>query len=201
MEGARSQKSPTIHANSKPSVSKVKVIKSDSLRILYYNARSLLPKLDELSATIEAHDFPDVVCIVESWLCRDIREQEIAIPNYNVFRHDRNRHGGGILLYVKDAYVTSELPGTPTDLEIITICVQSGNCKACLSLFYRPPSSSSVIFDNFCTYLESLNIAQYSHFILLGDFNVNFVNSSHPLYSKLCNIMSTYCLSQNCDRV
>ena len=137
MEGARSQKSPTIHANSKPSVSKVKVIKSDSLRILYYNARSLLPKLDELSATIEAHDFPDVVCIVESWLCHDIREQEIAIPNYNVFRHNRNRHGGGILLYIKDTYITSELPGTPTDLEIITkFCVQNGNCKACLSLFY-----------------------------------------------------------------
>ena len=93
--------------------------------------------MDELSATIEAHDFPDVVCIAESWLCHDIREQEIAIPNYNVFRHNRNRHGGGILLYIKDTYITSELPGTPTDLEIITkFCVQNGNCKACLSLFY-----------------------------------------------------------------
>ena len=30
----------------------------------------------------------------------------------------------------------------------------------------------------------------------LGDLNVNFVNPSHPLYSKLCNIMSTYCLTQ-----
>ena len=33
-------------------------------------------------------------------------------------------------------------------------------------------------------------------FCLHGDFNVNFVNPSHPLYSKLCNIMSTYCLTQ-----
>jgi len=110
MEGARSQKSPTIHANSKPSVSKVKVIKSDSLRILYYNARSLLPKLDELSATIEAHDFPDIVCIVESWLCHDIREQEIAIPNYNVFRHDRNRHDY-VLLFLYIFGVTQHCPG------------------------------------------------------------------------------------------
>ena len=67
--------------------------------------------MDELSATTEAHDFPDV-CIVESWLCHDIREQEIAIPNYNVFHHDQNRHGGGILFYFKDTYITSELPGT-----------------------------------------------------------------------------------------
>ena len=42
MEGARSQISPSIYVNSRPSVSKVKVMKSDSLRILYYNARSLL---------------------------------------------------------------------------------------------------------------------------------------------------------------
>ena len=145
---------------------------------------------------IETHNFPDIVCIVESWLGHDVRDQEIAIPNYNIFRHDRNRHGGGILIYVKDSYITSVLPGAPPDLEIITICVQSGNCKACLSLFYRPPSSSSVIFDTFCKYLESLNTVQFSNFILLGDFNINFVNPSHPLYSKLCNIMSTYCLTQ-----
>ena len=86
------------------------MIKSnDSLRILYYNARSLLPKLDELSATIEAHNFPDATML-------------------KTFCHDQNRHGGGILIYVKDTML-------PTDLEIITICVQSGNCKACISIF------------------------------------------------------------------
>ena len=137
MEGDRSQISPV---NNVSSVSKAKVIKSDdSFRILYYNARSLLPKLDELSATIEAHNFPDVICIVESWLGHDVRDQEITISNYNIFRHDRNRHGGGILIYVKNTYITSVLPDAPTDLEIITICV------ACISLFYRPPSSSSVL--------------------------------------------------------
>ena len=172
MEGDRSQKSP-VYVNNGPSVNKAKVIKSDSLRILYYNARSLLPKLGDLFVTIETHNFPDIVCIVESWLGHDVRDQEIAIPNYNIFRHDQNRHGGGILIYVKDSYITSVLPGATPDLEIITICVQSGNCKACLSLFHRPPSSSSVIFDTFCNYLESLNTAQFSNFILLGDFNVN----------------------------
>ena len=112
MEGDRSQKSP-VYVNNGPSVNKAKVIKSDSLRILYYNARSLLPKLDDLFVTIETHNFPDIVCIVESWLGHDVRDQEIAIPNYNIFRHDRNRHGGGVLIYVKDSYTTSVLPGAP----------------------------------------------------------------------------------------
>ena len=112
MEGDRSQKSP-VYVNNGPSVNKAKVIKSDSLRILYCNARSLLPKLDDLFVTIETHNFPDIVCIVESWLGHDVRDQEIAIPNYDIFRHNRNRHGGGILVYVKDSYITSVLPGTP----------------------------------------------------------------------------------------
>ena len=149
-------------------MNKVKVIKSDSLRILYYNARSLLPKLDELSATIEAHDFPDVVCIAESWLCHDIREQEIAIPNYNVFRHDRNRLGGGILLYVEDTYITSELPGTRTDLEIITICVQSEIVKHAFHFFIDPPVHLQLFLILFVHILESLNIALYSHLFCLG---------------------------------
>ena len=100
MESDRSQKSPGVYVNNGPSVNKAKVIMSDSLRIL---ARSLLPKLDNLFVTIETHNFPDIVCIAESWLGHDVRDQEIAIPNYNIFRHDQNRHGGGILIYVKDS--------------------------------------------------------------------------------------------------
>ena len=36
---------------------------------------------------------------------RKLQFQTIA----NIFRHDRNRHGGGILIYVKDTYITSVL--------------------------------------------------------------------------------------------
>ena len=72
-----------MYVNNGPSVNKAKVIKSDSLRILYYNARSLLPKLDDLSATIEAHNFPDIVCIVED--CKGSPSLPGLPPN-NLFR-------------------------------------------------------------------------------------------------------------------
>ena len=69
-----------------------------TLSIMYFNARSVLSKLDDLRlmCTLEK---PDVVCIVETWLCSDITNNEIAIPEYTVHRLDRNRHGGGILIY------------------------------------------------------------------------------------------------------
>ena len=38
-----------------------------TLSILYYNARSILPKMDSLAASVLVHE-PDIVCVVESWV-------------------------------------------------------------------------------------------------------------------------------------
>lgn len=43
------------------------------LSILYYNARSVLPKMDDVAASVLARK-PDVVCVSESWLGEDIVE-------------------------------------------------------------------------------------------------------------------------------
>ena len=62
--------------------------------------------------------------------------------------------------------------------------------------FYRPPSSTFSIFDTFYSYLEAINACQLNNFVLLGDFNVNFDNPSHPMYSNLCIFTTLYCLNQ-----
>ena len=108
------------------------------LKILYYNARSLLPKFDELLILADSHN-PDVICITESWLSVDIQDSEILIPGYQSLRHDRNRHGGGILMYVSHRFTVKLLPFHPS-LELLTVTLHSGIFKFCLSLFYGPPS-------------------------------------------------------------
>ena len=65
---------------------------------------SLLPKFDELICTICATCKPDMVCLVESWLCDDINDNEIKIPRYQ-HRLDRNRHGGGVLMYASEQLI------------------------------------------------------------------------------------------------
>ena len=82
---------------------------NSSLKILYYNARSLLPKFDELLISADIH-CPDVICITESWLCHDIQDSEIQIPGYQLVRLDRNRHGGGVLMYVLYKFIVKLLP-------------------------------------------------------------------------------------------
>ena len=42
------------------------------------------------------------MCVVESWLCSDICDSEISLVDYFIVRLDRSRHGGGIILYIKN---------------------------------------------------------------------------------------------------
>ena len=165
-------------------------------------ARSLLPKFNELQL-ITAATSPSIICITESWLCSDILDSEISLPDYQLVRFDRNRNGGGVLMYISVDLHFSVL-SSPVDLELLTVVVSKQLCKACISLFYRPPNSPVSILDTLCTYLESLTVPQFSNFILLGDFNINFcTHSGHPLFSKLESLQggSRLVLSIHIDQV
>ena len=141
-------------------------------------------------------DNPDVICIVESWLSTEIHDTEVAICGYQSYRLDRNRHGGGVIVYVRSCFVTTLLPVPSHGLEIISLTVSNGIGKVCISVFYRPPSSRSLIFEDLFLYLQSLNIPEFCNYILLGDFNVSFCNYTHPFYRKLLNIFNSFGLSQ-----
>ena len=71
---------------------------------------------------------------------------------------------------------------------------RNGNGISCL--FYRPPSSSVSIFNNLCTTLQMVNPAQFSTFLLLGDFNVNFYKPQHHLFSHVNDILYSFSLVQ-----
>ena len=55
------------------------------MSILYFNARSLLHNIDDLRVICNEKK-PDPICIVETWLCSDISDNEIAIPDYTIHR-------------------------------------------------------------------------------------------------------------------
>jgi hypothetical protein len=130
---------------------------------MYFSARSILPKSDELRILVEDNN-PDVICITESWLSQETCNAEISIPGFLLYRHDRDRHGGGILMYVKECIQVKTLPHCP-DLELLALSLYNGNSRVCLLLFYRPPSSSVEIFSQVSAYFDSLCITQFSNFI------------------------------------
>ena len=89
MEGASSHK-PQVTVNDSHVKSQLQTIGSTGrpdcgLEIIYFNARSILPKLDELSLLC-ADSSPHVVCIVETWLDDSVFDNELTIPNYCLVR-------------------------------------------------------------------------------------------------------------------
>ena len=94
---------------------------------------------------------PDIICIVESWLDPSILDNEISIVNYSLVRLDRSRHGGGVLLYIKDNLPFSVIISSPESLEFI--CIKIHDCPyssdLCIGLLYNPP-------DNVCHVLLRL---------------------------------------------
>ena len=148
---------------------------ADQLQILYFNAHSLVPKLDHLHVLCAAQ-LPDIVCITETWLDNGISDNELTIPGYCIIRLDRNRHGGGVLMYIRCTLQTQVLSLGHFDFEFMIVSVNNANCRYCMGLFYRRPSSTSLIFDTMFSVLEQLDPSLFLNFVLIGDLNVNFLN-------------------------
>lgn len=167
------------------------------LNILYYNARSLLPKMDELRVLVDMQQ-PHIVSIVETWLSSEISDNELFLQGYQVLRLDRNRHGGGILMFIHESLVPKVVVAGPSDLELLIISVHNhvSSCKHHIGLFYRPPSSGVQNLERLYTYFESLDLSYFSNFVFLGDFNVDFCNQFHFLYSHVASILDSFSLHQ-----
>ena len=63
----------------------------------------MLPKFDELVALCSSDKHDIIICAVETWLCEDVLDSEIHVPNYSILRLDRDRHGGGVALYIHNS--------------------------------------------------------------------------------------------------
>ena len=100
----------------------------------------MLHNLDDLKSNIPLYK-PDILCIVEIWLDNSIDDKEISIPGYHSIRLDRNRHGGGIAIYVFQLLSFSIISKGPNLLEFLSVCINFVSSKVGLSLLYRPPSS------------------------------------------------------------
>ena len=156
--------------------------------------------MDELATIAEVHS-PDLIFIVESWLSDDISDAELSLIGYHLARCDRDRHGGGVLMYLKDVFQFTRLPQPDSDLELLTVILQHNilPTRFCITVFYRPPSSASSLLDDLSEYLESINSAQFKNSIIVGDFNIDVSSTSHPMYNKLSSVMSTHSLTQMVD--
>ena len=66
-------------------------------------------------------------------------------------KHTQSQEVHGIVIFYRNTLGYKPILLGPNDLELSIVSIHNGNCRLCIALFYRPPSSPVSTFDNFCT--------------------------------------------------
>ncbi len=160
--------------------------------ILYANCCSILPKLDSLR-TYASSTSPDIIALCETWLDDTVSDSEVFIPGYCLVRRDRNRHGGGVLLYLHESIPIISASKHPS-IELLVVEVEMMKGPLTIGVYYRPPSSPPNLTD-LESALQSLNPSKLRSAILLGDFNINLFSAT-PLSKEVISSLSAFHLHQ-----
>ena len=148
-----------------------KSIMKPGLKIGCLNIRGLLGKKDELSTILKKCLF-DVMCVCETFIDYNVAHDEIIIQGYSVELRNRNRHGGGVLIYVKDGIKYTKITDlTSTLVESTWINIK----QLAVGVMYRPPSSDVEYFTNMLDQLDHI-YSKYDNVILLGYLNYDCVS-------------------------
>ena len=165
------------------------------------NARSVMSKRFDFLAYICARGF-DFIAVTETFLDDSVHDSHVAPPGYSVFRCDRNRHGGGVMILVRDCFNSFRRHDLEANCELLWIELPTKASTILLGVVYRPPLSS-------VSYLEELHTSllcavKYNvPVILCGDFNLPNIDWTTvspspctPDASMFCEIISDCFLSQ-----
>ena len=81
---------------------------TQGLKICCLNIRGVLSIIDELKMILDECKF-DIMGVCETFIDSNVADNEISIDGYSIGKKNRNRHGGGVLMYVKDGIDYSEI--------------------------------------------------------------------------------------------
>ena len=107
-----------------------------------------------------------------------------------MFRKDRNKFGGGLILFVKENIPCKVLNTFrfSEECEIISIDFSISNKKWLLLGIYNPPSQNEALFVEQIKLALNTYCTSYENFLLFGDFNMTTENS------KLQDLKDAFCL-------
>ncbi|MCP3661954.1 MAG: hypothetical protein GY696_05560, partial [Gammaproteobacteria bacterium] len=158
---------------------------------------SLTSKLDsDVRPLLEVYSF-DVLALQETKLCSSIKQSEVEVENYSLFRKDRiknGRNGGGVGLYVRESLQPRRLSiRAASNLEMIAVEVWFGRKRIIVVSVYNPPSANTEDFmSDFLDSIAEIR-CKSSDFYILGDTNLD---SQSPSYGRLLQSLRTFQTAQ-----
>ena len=121
--------------------------KHNGIIIAYLNINSMRNKFDFLKVIIS--NKIDILGIAETKLDDTFPTKQFALDGFHsLFRYDRNRYGGGILVYAKHGIQAEELKEyqLPRDIECGFVEINIEKKKWLLANMDRPPSQGERYF-------------------------------------------------------
>ena len=163
-------------------MSNLRVRNVNKLIIGSLNINSISNKFDQLRLLVDGK--VDILIITETKLDSTFPSSQFMIKGYSEpYRLDRNRNGGGVLIYIREDIPSKNLIShtLPSDIEGLFIELNLRNSKWLLFGTYHPPSQS----DEYFFHQVKLGLDRYSKyyekFILIGHFNAE---ESEPCLSQ-----------------
>ena len=154
-----------------------KSIGRKGLLICSLNAPSLEKHKDEIEVLVVENKI-DIIAINETKLESKIDNSRVALNDFSLLRCDRNRHGGGVAMYVRETIDFEHRTDLQTDnLEILCIEMKPKFSKSFLVLaWYRPPKYEHETLNTLETLLKTIE-NENKEIILIGDINCNDLNT------------------------
>lgn len=169
-------------------------------KIAHLNIRSLVKHIEQFRLYFHKQQF-DIICLNETLLDSTIANHEVKINGYDIVRKDRNRHGGGVAIYIRNSInykVRDEL--MQDNLETITVEICKPKSKPFLiNCWYRPPDTTLELFNMYEELIKKMD-SENKEVILIGDFNCDWsqVNNGNakPQTNKLFEIAKIFQFEQ-----
>ena len=178
----------------------IPTIHKRGIKFSHLNIHSLIYKIDELKILLSNNPF-DIICLNETLCDSSIPDSELNIDDFVLLRQDRNRHGGGIAMYISSRFdfkLRHDLKCN--DLECLWVELHYPHKPPILvGSIYRPPNSTSEYFEKLDICLSKV-MSENIECAIFGDFNCNFMKGKKDANAEKLQFLSElYGLKQLVD--
>jgi len=131
-------------------------------------------KIDELRQLVTLHDY-DIISVAETWATAEIKDSELLIEGFSMYRVDCNvTRGGGVVLYIKENLRSS----TDNKLMLenfedsVWCSVKTNDKRLFIAVCYRSPNSSKENNLKLLSVMDkAVNQCGYDRILIISDFN------------------------------
>lgn len=182
------------------------MVKCRYVKLAHLNVRSVFTKFDVFKAYLISESV-DVFAVSETWLNEGDDPEEYGVdrlaevPDYKLVRADRQGRGGGVGFYIRNSMPYKVMLSEVTlALEHLWVSIKIEGKNTAVGVLYRPPKANLIqsleTLDNAVSFI----LPSSDDLILVGDFNVNLLETDSVGVKHFNHFIESYGLNQLIDQ-